>query len=38
MVELHGFYKPMQAKADVSFSLDIICVDHLRLHHLEQMF
>ena len=38
MVKLHGFDKPMQAKADVSFSLDIICVDRLQLHHLEQTF
>ena len=29
--------KPSKAKADVSFSLDIICVDHLQLHRWDQM-
>ena len=33
MVEFYGIDKPLKAKADASLSLDIVCVDHLQLHH-----
>ena len=38
MVEFYGIDKPLKAKADASLSLDIVCVDHLQLHHLDQTF
>ena len=35
MVEFYGIDKPLNAKADASLSLDIVCVDHLQLHQLQ---
>ena len=38
MVKFYGIDKPLKDKADASLSLDIVCVDHLQLHHLDQTF